>query len=708
MKILKIGIICLFLVSFSILLSNQEAFAEDITVTSNTANSKTIIEIKNDRKSDVELDSIRIWLSGDESFKSFKTQQGWTGEINQQGVLTITAYNDGLTSGQTLKFSITTSSETPLINWKAIDKNGNVIKTSSSTTTKSEKTEVDDLKGSDIAILDSSTFRTIPEKPRVDSSFRLVGQSFSASQDLDFYIKDNKVSSFTTDSNGNFVVTMKIANDIPADRTDFTLVDSIGNEKSISLRVSESSNRLLIGNVIKLSMDSTEENVKRGNTVEITGMATPGKTLTLITKSYDNSIITTEIVKTKTDGKWNSDLVFPPDLELGQVFFEISDGDSIITRAFVVETSKIINVKPLQQRYEQSETIGFSGEAIPNTDLEIIVEDPTGAEIYSTVISVGSDAQVSFSVPTDRSDLKGTYAVFLSQGDVEEVELFGLGELPTSKIIVKPAQLNFPGNTNATFSIKGPAGVNIPLIIIDDSDNEKLSDIVSIGPDGKGVYETSLVGWSSGVYSIDLRHANARASEVFAIGMTTGSGEITMKSVKDSFKPGEGILIMGNTGPNSLLSITLVDIAGINVKKIDAFSDKNGLFVSDKLRIPAGAETGNWNIVIKSGGNYAEQEITIGQEIEGMVVYIDSNQTEFRLNEILQIKGTGAAISHSIKIDIIKPNGDTLTEEPFYMVATSDGSFSLTWQVPTDIESGDYTITATDGNNEASTTMRIL
>ena len=42
------------------------------------------------------------------------------------------------------------------------------------------------------------------------------------------------------------------------------------------------------------------------------------------------------------------------------------------------------------------------------------------------------------------------------------------------------------------------------------------------------------------------------------------------------------------------------------------------------------------------------------------------------------------------------------------MVATSDGSFSLTWQVPTDIESGDYTITATDGNNEASTTMRIL
>jgi len=708
MKILKIGIICLFLVSFSILLSNQEVFAEDITVTSNTANSKTIIEIKNDRKSDVELDSIRIWLSGNESFKSFKTQKGWIGEINQQGVLTITAYNNGLTSGQTLKFSITTSSETPLINWKAIDKNGNVIKTSSSTTTKSEGKEANDLTGGKITILDSSTFRTIPEKPRVDSSFRLVGQSFSASQDLDFYIKDNKVSSFTTDSNGNFVVTIKIANNIPADRTDFTLVDSVGNEKSISLRVSESANRLLIGNVIKLSMDDTNENVKRGNTIPILGMATPGKTLTIVTKSIDNNVITTEIVKTKTNGEWNSDLIFPPNLELGQVFFEITDGDSVVTRTFVVESAKIIDVKPLQQRYEPTETVGFSGKAMPNEDLEVIVEDPTGAEIYSTVISVGSDAQISFSIPTERSAMKGTYVVFLNQGDIEEVELFGLGELPTSKIIVKPAQLNFPGNTNATFTIKGPAGVNIPLIIIDDSDNEKLSDIVSIGPDGKGIFETSLVGWSSGVYSIDLRHANARASEVFAIGMTTGSGDITMKSVKDSFKPGEGILIMGNTGPNSLLSISLVDTAGITVKKVDAFSDKNGLFVSDKLRIPANAVTGNWNILIKSGGNYAEQEITIGQEVEGMVVYIDSKQTEFRLNEILQIKGNGAAVSHSIKIDIIKPNGESLTDEPFYMVATSDGSFSLTWQVPTDIESGDYTINATDGVNQATTIMRIV
>ena len=42
------------------------------------------------------------------------------------------------------------------------------------------------------------------------------------------------------------------------------------------------------------------------------------------------------------------------------------------------------------------------------------------------------------------------------------------------------------------------------------------------------------------------------------------------------------------------------------------------------------------------------------------------------------------------------------------MVATNDGGFSLTWQVPTDIESGSYTITATDSVSEATTILKIV
>ena len=254
---LKIRITCLFLISFSILLSSQLAFADDITVTSTTDNQKTVLEIKNDRKSNVEINSIRIWLSDGAKFESFKTQKGWIGEINQQGVLIFSAYNNDLSSGQTVKFSLTTSNDSPVINWKAIDKEGNVIQTSSASTTKIETEQIDDLKSGDIAILESSKFRTIPDKPRVDSSFRLVGQSFSPNQNLDFYMKDNKIGTFSTDTNGNFVVTMKVKNNITPERTDFTLVDSTGNEKTISMRVYESSNRLLVGDIVKLSMEST-------------------------------------------------------------------------------------------------------------------------------------------------------------------------------------------------------------------------------------------------------------------------------------------------------------------------------------------------------------------------------------------------------------------------------------------------------------------
>ena len=65
-------------------------------------------------------------------------------------------------------------------------------------------------------------------------------------------------------------------------------------------------------------------------------------------------------------------------------------------------------------------------------------------------------------------------------------------------------------------------------------------------------------------------------------------------------------------------------------------------------------------------------------------------------------------MSHSVKIYIIKPNGDSLTDEPFHMVSTNDGNFSLTWMVPTDIESGDYIINSTDGVNTSTTIMRII
>ena len=55
------------------------------------------------------------------SFKSFKTEKGWTGIKSPQGVLIFTTTNP-MKPGESVKFGIKTDKEKPGINWKALDK----------------------------------------------------------------------------------------------------------------------------------------------------------------------------------------------------------------------------------------------------------------------------------------------------------------------------------------------------------------------------------------------------------------------------------------------------------------------------------------------------------------------------------------------------------------------------------------------------------
>jgi len=64
-------------------------YAEEINVKSFAFEETTIIEVTND--SDVEVNTFRIWLGSDFNFKSFKTEKGWIGEKNPQGVIIFTS-----------------------------------------------------------------------------------------------------------------------------------------------------------------------------------------------------------------------------------------------------------------------------------------------------------------------------------------------------------------------------------------------------------------------------------------------------------------------------------------------------------------------------------------------------------------------------------------------------------------------------------------
>ena len=192
MRTYSVLVFSLLLVSSVIFVSNFEtSFAEEIIATSTGFEDSTILELKNSRGNNANIDTVRIWLSGDNEFKSFKTEEGWMGKNTPQGVIVFTSQSE-INPGESVKFGIKTIENNPVINWKALDSNGEIISSASTTITNSatsqNKPELNTPKI--ITIKENSNFRFIPERPASDSDFRVVGEEFVPNQSLDFYISN--------------------------------------------------------------------------------------------------------------------------------------------------------------------------------------------------------------------------------------------------------------------------------------------------------------------------------------------------------------------------------------------------------------------------------------------------------------------------------------------------------------------------------------
>ena len=114
------------IVIFSIVLISIpiNSYAEEIVVKGAGVDSTTIITLTNDSTQDVE--TFRIWLNENFNFQSFKTEQGWTGEKNSQGVIIFTS-SDSIKVGESVKFGIKTDKPNPVINWKGLNQENNTI-----------------------------------------------------------------------------------------------------------------------------------------------------------------------------------------------------------------------------------------------------------------------------------------------------------------------------------------------------------------------------------------------------------------------------------------------------------------------------------------------------------------------------------------------------------------------------------------------------
>jgi hypothetical protein len=113
------------------------------------------------------------------------------------------------------------------------------------------------------------------------------------------------------------------------------------------------------------------------------------------------------------------------------------------------------------------------------------------------------------------------------------------------------------------------------------------------------------------VYKAVVSNPTYQDTAKFSVGLSAGSGAINFSSTQTEYSPGESVLIIGNTGANSLLNIFLIDPNGEIIYKGEIFTDKEGGFTTEMLGIPSNAESGIWQIQAQSGLDHKEMEITV-------------------------------------------------------------------------------------------------
>ena len=255
------GIFLSIAVLFSIVLIvfPSSAHGEEIIVNSIALEETSVLELTNDSNENV--NTVRIWLGSDFSFKSFKTEKGWVGEKNTQGMIIFTS-SEPIKPGESVKFGVKTDKPNPGINWQALDSKNTEMSIGKSIP-KGLPPVTENSNDTGESISTESIFRIIPKEPNVGSTIRVTGEKFGASQELYFYIDAKKIGAFVTDQNGHFMTTMKIPDDQKADRVDLIVKDKDGKEKKISLRIEDEKSRMVLEN-IPLTVKGMPDVIHRG------------------------------------------------------------------------------------------------------------------------------------------------------------------------------------------------------------------------------------------------------------------------------------------------------------------------------------------------------------------------------------------------------------------------------------------------------------
>ena len=244
-------------------------------------------------------------------------------------------------------------------------------------------------------------------------------------------------------------------------------------------------------------------------------------------------------------------------------------------------------------------------------------------------------------------------------------------------------------------SIIGKPSDIVKILIIGPSGNiQEKEQEIRLQEDGRGEFNLSLSGYGSGIYTAVIKKANAQSTETFSVGLQLGSGKIDINTTKIEYTLGEKILLIGETNPNVLLNVNLIDPNDNIVRKLQIPSDSVGVFSEDRLRIPTDGMAGTWKIKVFSGSNQQTAEFEVFSNlVDDMKITIEKN---------IKIPGFGQTFkidiqaSHktSIIIEILDQKLELM--DTLSCNTTAEFKCEVLWTIPKDALPGTYTVKAHD------------
>jgi len=694
----------LLVLSIFTLISISEVNAEEvISVNAKGYENTIIIEFENESTSKIK--TVKMWPGGEVTFTSFKSEPGWGGgKYSDSKLLVFTATNT-LNPGESVKFGLVTDEKVNAMNWKVLDGNDNdvdkgkvsiqVISETSSDIIEEESNEVEQAKETGNELY--GTKRFIPEQIRSGSDIRLVGNGFGSEQNLKLYLDNTILKSVNTDKQGNFLTTISIPDSYNVGTSEFIIKDEFESIQTTSINIEEPKNRFL--KTSEFVVNSVPAEIRYEETLTISGSAYPQSAVIIAFENNERVLEKIRVVSANTNGEWIFEETIERTDDLGEKFVIFKNNQDKATKNLTIKSDYLIQISTSAVRYNAGEAVTITGTAEPNKDTTIWIKDQDKKIVYYDVFTSNVDGSLNYEFVVDDIFSSGTYTVIIKQESGSDAALFGIGQYPTSVLIALMEKTNFDLNSKAILSIVGPASSNLSITILDSNDNIEMTDSITSSSIGKNKYAIDLDGLDSGVYRAVVSSTNIQDSVKFSIGLESASGSISLVSTKANYSAGESIFVIGNTGSNARIIITLLDPSG-NVSAItETFSDSTGGFSTNVIGIPSDGALGDWKITAHNRLDSSNIEIKVSIPT-GKSLTLQIEETQFAIGDIIIIKGIGQSDANRLEIKITNESDEEVVS--LHTPITSSGAFYLPWTVPTGFDTGTYTITVRDDENSSS------